>query len=731
MNQKVGSTIDFAIVMVEKVHKRMTRADSISLSRDGYEVRMPKFWSRLILVLPEVAARSTYNEKTIADSLTTLGEYVWYAEPQYVGQIMDIPDDPTWVDQFSLNNDPQFEDATIQADPAWDVENGNEDIKVGIYDSGLDWQHEDFSIDGTNTYDGSKVEGGWDWANNVHISATNDPDANGHGTACAGIIGALRNNNLGVAGIAGGDMASTNSGVQLFGMKMGDDNGGLTVPIGTIAAAIEEGAAFNPATGFGYGLDVMNHSWGTTANSNALAEAVRFTFEAQTTFVAARGNWHDVTNPNLLNHPDVLAGNIVLGPPQTPNNDDLTFPACYRDEFVINVGGTGVDGEWKSDELWGGPDGNERGNGNWNENEIALNDPVPPLFVEVIDDQFVAMIGNGVDVAAPATRAMVWTTDRTGQGNDAAAYTRFNGTSSAAPHVAGVAALMMSEQNNRGQFTPQSLAPDDIEFLVQRYAEDRGAAGIDDETGAGLLNAEAVMQNLEFPFFQVYHSGAPDTRQQTTVGVNSLVLIPTGVFDLPGGFYTVDRVQITDSYLQVFPPTATVLDAWPLLSAVQGVSAANPLSGENWQNITLNVQSNVVSATAITNAWFVKTNPAGQTINQWVPAPPADLRTGFSVHIQTAIPTSHEELVLEQAGIEVFPNPTAGQLTLTYTGKAGGATQLAVFDLAGRKVKTIGLGHWPSADQTHTIDVSEIPTGMYLLRLSVGNESYQQRFIKR
>lgn len=736
MNQKVGSGIDFATVMVEKVHKRMTRADSISISRDGNEVRIPKFWSRLVLVLPAApvsTVRSTYDEKSIADSLATLAEYIWYAEPQYLGSLMDIPNDPRWVDQFSLNNDPQFVNATINADPAWDVENGIANIRVGIYDSGLDWAHEDFSIDGTNTFNGSKVAGGWDWANNVLLSGTNDPDADGHGTACAGIIGALRSNNLGVAGIAGGDMTITNSGAQLFGMKIGDDNGTLTVPIGTIAAAIEEGAAFNPTTGFGYGLDIMNHSWGTTANSDALAEAVRFTFETQTTFVAARGNWHDVTNPNLLNHPDVVAGNIIINPPQTVNNDDLTFPACYRDEFVINVGGTGVDGEWKSDEIWPGPLGNESGNGNWNENQVGLNDPIPPTLGEVFDDQFVAMIGNGVDIAAPATRALVWTTDQTDQGNNVAAYTRFNGTSAAAPHVAGVAALMMSEQNNRGQFTPQSLAPDDIEFLVQRYAEDRGAAGIDDETGAGLLNAEAVMQNLGFPFFQVYHSSAFDTRQQTTVGTNFLVFIPTGAFDLPGGYYYVDRVQITDSYLQVFPPTATVLDAWPLLSTVRGISAANPLENDNWQNITLNVQANAVSATAITNAYFVHTNAAGVAINQWVPAPPADLRTGFAAHIHDpeAVLTSRKDPVDEPAGMEVFPNPTHGQLTLAYTGQESGTAQFVVFDLAGRKVKAMGLGYWVSGEQIRTISLTEIPAGMYLLRLSVGNESYQQRFIKR
>jgi subtilisin family serine protease len=713
MNQQVGSGIDFATVMVEKVHKRMTRADSMSISRDGNEVRIPKFWSRLVLVLPDApvsTVRSTYDEKAIADSLATLAEYIWYAEPQYLGSLMDIPNDPRWVDQFSLNNDPQFVNATINADPAWDVENGIANIRVGIYDSGLDWAHEDFSMDGTNTFNGSKISGGIDYSNGDDLENLIDPDPDGHGTACAGIIGALRSNNLGVAGIAGGDMTGNNAGVQLFGMKIIDDNG-VFVPLATVATAIEEGAAFNPNHSFGEELDIMNHSWGTSVNSNALAEAVRFAFENQVTFVASRGNWIDNNNPFLVNNQIVF--NVL-----TAQDDELIWPACYNDPFVINVAGTGIDGQRKIE-----------GNGS------PL--PQPPITqnnIGAVGDNFlVSMRGNGVDVAAPATRSLVWTTDRTDQGNDVAAYTRFNGTSAAAPHVAGVAALMMSEQNNRGQFTPQSLAPDDIEFLVQRYAEDRGAAGIDDETGAGLLNAEAVMQNLEFPFFQVYHSDVPDTRQQTTVGTNFLAFIPTGAFDLPGGYYYVDRVQVTDSYLQVFPPTSTVLDAWPLLSTVRGISAANPLENDNWQNITLNVQANVVSATAITNAYFVRTNPAGVAINQWVPAPPADLRTGFAAHIHDpeAVLTSREEPMVEQVGIEVFPNPTHGQLKLAYTGQTGGTAQLAVFDLAGREVKYMTLGHWASGAQTHTINLTDIPAGMYLLRLSVGNESYQQRLIKR
>ncbi|MEO1384455.1 MAG: T9SS type A sorting domain-containing protein [Bacteroidota bacterium] len=48
---------------------------------------------------------------------------------------------------------------------------------------------------------------------------------------------------------------------------------------------------------------------------------------------------------------------------------------------------------------------------------------------------------------------------------------------------------------------------------------------------------------------------------------------------------------------------------------------------------------------------------------------------------------------------------------------------------ASAKLKA-GESPWDK-EQTRTISPTEIPAGMYLLRLSVGNESYQQRFIKR
>jgi len=61
---------------------------------------------------------------------------------------------------------------------------------VAVVDTGIDWDHPDLAV--------NYVPLGYDWANND----TNPMDDNGHGTHCAGIIAAVINNSIGVAGLA-------------------------------------------------------------------------------------------------------------------------------------------------------------------------------------------------------------------------------------------------------------------------------------------------------------------------------------------------------------------------------------------------------------------------------------------------------------------------------------------------------------------------------------------------
>jgi subtilisin family serine protease len=63
--------------------------------------------------------------------------------------------------------------------------------------------------------------------------------------------------------------------------------------------------------------------------------------------------------------------------------------------------------------------------------------------------------------------------------------TTFNGTSSATPHVAAVAALVLSVN--------PALTPGEVESILESSARDMGTVGFDNETGWGRIDAEAAV----------------------------------------------------------------------------------------------------------------------------------------------------------------------------------------------------------------------------------------------
>ena len=105
-------------------------------------------------------------------------------------------------------------------------------------------------------------------------------------------------------------------------------------------------------------------------------------------------------------------------------------------------------------------------------------------------------IGPRVDIAAPGGDGSVDLNGdgypdgvlSTGGADGEFAYTFLNGTSMAAPHVAGVIALMKSVNPD--------LGPDDIDRLLTDGAltEDLGAVGRDDEYGEGLIDARKAIE---------------------------------------------------------------------------------------------------------------------------------------------------------------------------------------------------------------------------------------------
>jgi hypothetical protein len=291
-----------------KIFLRMTTADSISITRLGDTIHLDDFWATLSVYIP-----SNYNEQQIANSISTLYPTIRAADRDYFAEFHSNPNDPLYlVEQTGLFNT----GCGINVESAWNKQVGRTHTKVGVFDTGINWRHEDFG-DGTSS--GTKIVGGWDFYNNASPFSQTEPDPHGHGTATSGIIGALRNNNKGVAGIAGGDMQNGNTGCQLFSMAIpvwGQVNFSTLHSIA--APAIVEGAAFNPNTGYGYGFHIQNHSWGAETTTSVLKNAVKTCYLNNCIFVASSGNDYDNT---------------------------INYPATYDDNWVLKVGANDATGD--------------------------------------------------------------------------------------------------------------------------------------------------------------------------------------------------------------------------------------------------------------------------------------------------------------------------------------------------------------------------------------------------
>jgi thermitase len=257
-----------------------------------------------------------------ADAATVVAEYsrlpeVEYAEPNFEieqdtidGPVAPVlPRDPQFADQWALANSGQRggkEGADISATLAWAKTTGSEDVVVAVLDSGVDYTHEDLAgnmwtrPDGMAPYHDNEL-GTIDDENGFNaIDNTSDPmDENGHGTHCAGIIGAEGENDLGIAGV--------NWKVQIMPLKFMNAGG-----FGTTKDAIEAINYVIDRKKAGVNVRIISASWGSTQKSRALEEVIRKAYENDILFVAAAGNASTNNDrsphyPSSYNVPNVIS----------------------------------------------------------------------------------------------------------------------------------------------------------------------------------------------------------------------------------------------------------------------------------------------------------------------------------------------------------------------------------------------------------------------------------------
>lgn len=326
----------------------------------------------------------TASLSKVINTFATFSSFVEYAEPDYKVKATAVPNDTYYNLQWGMPK--------IKAPVAWNYAKGNDDFVVAVIDTGIDYNHSDFQ--GKLWVNSKEIAGngidddGNGYIDDVHgynfVTGTGDPYDNdtasgGHGSHCAGTIAAATNNANGIAGL--------NWNGKIMALKFLDING--------------EGYMSDAAEALLYavnmGARISNNSYGSSANSVTLRNAIDSANTKGHLYVASAGN------------------------EATDMDSSSSYPGSYKRANMLTVAATD-----QSDNL--------SSYSNYGTTAVHLAAP---------GDYIASCVRGG--------------------------YAYMYGTSMAAPHVAGVAALLWSSNTALPMSHVKGYILDGVDYIPALY----------------------------------------------------------------------------------------------------------------------------------------------------------------------------------------------------------------------------------------------------------------------
>jgi len=255
---------------------------------------------------------------TMANTFYESGLFA-HAEPaMVVGNLAFCVNDPEFSDQWGWDNTGQNGGTSgidVNACAAWQISQGSRDIVVSVLDHGFEMNHPDLA--------GNTFGTGYNTMTGTSPSAV----LGSHGTACAGIVGAIQNNTTGVSGIAP-SLQLMSVSQSLWGVGTTSQN------------QLADGINWSWMNG----ADVISNSWGhnglsSTIIDNAITNALNNGRGGLGTVVVfATGNSNGSIIYPASSNPDIVAVGAMSGCGERKNPsscDGEGWGSCFGSELDV------------------------------------------------------------------------------------------------------------------------------------------------------------------------------------------------------------------------------------------------------------------------------------------------------------------------------------------------------------------------------------------------------------